>query len=89
MEQLTVGAGADFVNNSRFQVDEDTSRDMFARTGFREEGIEGIITSSDGLVTWHLTIGLDAVLQAEQFPAGVSDLNTALTDMDTDCFTHC
>jgi len=28
------------------------------------------------------------VLEAEQFPAGISDLDTSLADMYTDCFTH-
>ncbi len=40
------------------------------------------------LVGRHLPIGLDAVLEAEQFPAGVSDLDTALADVDGDAFAH-
>jgi hypothetical protein len=27
-----------------------------------EEGVEGIITTTNSLVRWHLTIGLDTVL---------------------------
>jgi hypothetical protein len=30
----------------------------------------------------HLAIGLDAVLQAVELPAGVSDLDTGLADVD-------
>ena len=30
----------------------------------------------------HLAIGLDAVLQAVELPAGISDLDTGLADVD-------
>jgi len=35
-----------------------------------------------------LAIGLDTVLQAEEFPASVTNLDTSLTDMKRDDFTH-
>jgi len=31
---------------------------------------------------------LDAVLEAEELPAGVTDLDTGLTDVDGNDFTH-
>ena len=37
--------------------------DVLAGTGLREERVEGIITTTNGLVGGHLTIGLDAVPQ--------------------------
>lgn len=43
-------------------------------TSFREEGVESIIAATDGLVRGHLSIGLDAVLEAVQFPASVTYL---------------
>merc|ERR1712072_1269133 len=49
---------------------------LFASTSFAEEGVEGVISTSDGLVTWHLTVRLDAMLKAVQFPASVTDLDT-------------
>lgn len=55
VEQLAVGARSHFVNDSGFQINEDTSRNVLARTRLREEGVEGIITTADGLVRWHLT----------------------------------
>jgi len=61
---------------------------VFASTSFAEEGVERVITTSDGLVTWHLTIRLDSVFQTVQFPTGVTDLATGLTNMDGDTFTH-
>eukprot|EP00955_Chlamydomonas_euryale_P057554 356816-Chlamydomonas_euryale.AAC.3 len=36
----------------------------------------------------HLAVGLDAMLQAVELPAGVADLATGLADMDGDCLTH-
>ena len=112
VEQLAVGAGADLVNDGGLEIQEDTAGHMLASTGLGEEGVEGIITATDGLVRghlqdgqgWsdlvaeaapcsrqlgtHLAIRLDPVLQAVELPAGVSDLDTGLTDMDGDDLTH-
>jgi len=82
VEQLTVGTGADLIDDSWFKIDEDGSWDVLSSSSFTEEGVEGIITTSDGLVTWHLTIRLDTVLKTVQFPAGVTDLDTGLSDVD-------
>jgi hypothetical protein len=35
-----------------------------------------------------LTVGLDTVLEAEEFPAGVTDLDTSLSDVDGNNFSH-
>uniref|UniRef100_A0A1I8IN25 CTP_transf_like domain-containing protein n=1 Tax=Macrostomum lignano TaxID=282301 RepID=A0A1I8IN25_9PLAT len=45
-------------------VNEHSPRHMLTRTGLREKGVERVVTAADGLVGWHLTVGLDAVLQA-------------------------
>jgi len=82
VEQLSVGTGSDFINNGWFQIKEDTSWDVLSGTSLREEGVEGIITTTDGLIGWHLTVRLDTVLKAEEFPTGVTDLATSLTDVD-------
>ena len=50
-------------------------------TSFTEEGVERVITATDGLVGGHLTIRLDTVLEAEKLPASVTDLDTGLTDL--------
>ena len=60
---------------------------MFAGSSLTEEGVEGVITTSDGLVTGHLAIRLDAMFQAVQFPAGITDLDTSLADVDGDAFS--
>jgi hypothetical protein len=82
VEELSVGTSSDFINNSWFEIDEDSSGDVLSGTSFREKGVEGIITTTDGLVRGHLTIRLDTVFQAEKFPAGVTDLDTTLTDVN-------
>mmetsp|Transcript_60546 Transcript_60546/g.69081 ORF Transcript_60546/g.69081 Transcript_60546/m.69081 type:complete len:448 (-) Transcript_60546:113-1456(-) len=82
MEQLSVGSGSNFIDDSRFQIEEDGSGNVLSGTSFREKGVESIITTTDGLVRGHLTIRLDTVLQTEEFPAGVTDLDTSLSDVD-------
>ena len=59
---------------------------MFASSSLTEESVEGVVSSSDGLVAGHLTVRLDAVLQAVQLPAGIAHLDTGLTNMDRDAF---
>jgi len=88
MEELSVGTSSDFIDDGRFQVEEDSSGDVLASTSFGEESVEGIITTSDGLVRGHLTIRLDTVFQTEEFPTGVTDLDTTLTDVNRDNFSH-
>ena len=60
---------------------------MLAGSSLAEEGVEGIVTTSDGLVRGHLAIRLDSVLQTVQLPAGVTDLDSGLADVDRDTFT--
>jgi len=82
VEQLAVGTSTDFVNDGRFEIDENGTRDVFSSTSLREEGVERVIATSEGLVRGHLTIGLDTVFKAIEFPASITDLDTGLTDVD-------
>jgi hypothetical protein len=86
--QLTVGPGADFVDDSWFQVNDDSAGDVLASTGLGEAGVESVVTTTDGLVGRHLAIWLDAVLEAVKFSAGVSGLDTALSNVKRDDFAH-
>ncbi len=70
-----------------FQIDEHSSRDVFAGAGFAEEGIKTVVAGSDSLVGWHLTVRLNAMFQTVEFPAGISDLNSGLANVDRDTFT--
>jgi hypothetical protein len=82
VEELSVGSGSDFIDDSWLKIEENCSWDVFAGTGLGEEGVEGIVATSNSLVRWHLTVRLNSVLKAEEFPAGVSDLDTSLTNVD-------
>jgi len=62
VEQLSVGTSSDLINDSWFKIEEDASGYVLSSASFREEGVEGIITSTDGLIRWHLTVRLDTVL---------------------------
>mmetsp|Transcript_25002 Transcript_25002/g.43169 ORF Transcript_25002/g.43169 Transcript_25002/m.43169 type:complete len:91 (-) Transcript_25002:56-328(-) len=88
MEQLTVSSCSDLIYNSGLQIYKDTTGNVFSRPGFTEKGVESIISSANCLVRRHLSIWLDAMLKAVELPAGISDLDTCLTDMDRDKFSH-
>jgi len=79
--ELAVGASADFIKRSRLEIDEYTARDMLACTSLGEEGVEGIVTATDGLIARHLAIRLNAMLQTVELPASVTHLNACLTDV--------
>jgi len=86
--ESAVGAGANFVTYGGLQVNEHSAGDVFASSGFAEEGVEGIIAATDGLVGGHLAVGLDAVLKAVELPAGITYLDASLANVDADYFTH-
>merc|ERR1712195_173250 len=88
VEQLSVGTGSDFIDDGWLEIEEDGSWDVLTSTGLGEEGVEGIVTTTDGFIGWHLTVWLDSVLEAEKLPAGVTDLDTGLTDVDGNDFSH-
>ena len=68
--------------NSWLKVDKHSTGYMLPCTSFTEEGVEGVIPSTNGLVRGHLTVWLDPVLQAVQLPAGIANLNTSLSNMN-------
>jgi len=88
MVQLTVGASADLVAHTGLKIDEHGTGDVLASASLGEEGVERIITASNGLVGGHLAVRLDAVLEAVKLPAGVSGLDTALSDVDRKALSH-
>ena len=66
------------------QVNNHSSWNMFSSAIFTEESVERIITTADGLVIGHLTVGLDSMLQTVQFPTSISNLDSGLANMDRD-----
>jgi len=69
------------------QINEDGTWDVLSSSGLTEERVERVITTSDRLVTGHLTIRLDTMLQTVQLPAGISHLHSGLADMYGDTLT--
>ena len=82
VEKLSVGSGSDLIDNGGLKIEEDGSGDVLTGTSLGEEGVEGIITTTDGLIGGHLTVRLNSVLEAVEFPTGVTYLDTGLTDVD-------
>ena len=89
MEELSVGSGSDLIDDGWLEIEEDSSWDVLTGTSLGEEGVESVVTATDGLVRGHLTVGLNTVLEAEELPAGVTNLDTGLTDVDRNNFSHC
>ena len=59
---------------------------MLSSTGLREERGEGVIATHE-LVRGHVSVGLDAMLQAVKLPAGIANLAAGLADVDRDALT--
>jgi hypothetical protein len=88
VEKLSVGTSSDLIDNGGLEIEEDGSGDVLASTSLGEEGVESIITTTDSLIGRHLTIRLNTVLEAVKLPAGITNLDTSLTDVNGDYFAH-
>merc|ERR1711968_187093 len=86
--ELAVGASANLIDHGGLEVEEDGARHVLASASLGEEGVERVVTTADGLVGGHLAIRLDTVLEAVKLPATVTDLATALADVDRDTLAH-
>lgn len=69
------------------QVHKHCSGHVLASPGLAEECVERVIPTTDGFVTWHLSIGLNSMFKAVQFPAGIADLHTGLPHVDRNAFS--
>ena len=88
VEELAVGASANLINEWGFQVYKHCPRHILASVCLTEEGVDGVISSPNSLVTWHLAIRLNAMFQAVELPAGIAYPNTSLASVDGDALTH-
>jgi len=50
MEELSVSSGSDLINNGWLEIEEDGSWDVLSSSILGEEGVESIITTTDGFV---------------------------------------
>ena len=74
-------------DNSGLQIDEHGTWHVLSSASLAKESVEGVVSATDSLVGWHLAVWLDAVLQAVEFPAGISNLDTGLSNVDRDTLT--
>jgi len=88
VEERTIGASAHFVDHGGLEIDEDCARDVLALSSLGEEGVEGSIFFVGALVGGHHSVGEDSMLEAEEFPARRSSLDTSLTDVNRNEFSH-
>ena len=60
---------------------------MFPSPRLAEESAVWVVVVARHLIWGHRAIGLDAMLEAVELPAWISDLDAGLTNMDADTFT--
>ena len=60
---------------------------MLPSTRLTKEGVEGVISSTNGFVGGHLAVWLNAMLQTVEFPASVTNLHSSLPNMNRDALT--
>ena len=87
VEELSVSTSSNFINNSGFKINEHTSGDILTSTRFTEESLESIISAFRLFVRWLDSVGTDSVFKTEQFPTGITNLDTGLTNMDRNNFS--
>ena len=73
---------AALTNHGRLQIDKDGTRNVLPSAGFAKKGVEGVVSTADGLVGRHCAVRLDAMLQTVQLPTRVTDLHTGLAYVD-------
>jgi hypothetical protein len=61
---------------------------VLSSSGFWEESVESIISTSNWFVWRHLTVWLDTVFKTEKFPACITDLDTGLSNVNWNDFSH-
>ncbi|CAB1353872.1 unnamed protein product, partial [Coregonus sp. 'balchen'] len=86
-QNLIVLKLSDLTNDSGLQIHKHSPGDMLASSSLTEEGVKGVVSSSNGLVTGHLSIRLDPMLKTVQLPACIADLDASLAHMDGDTLT--
>jgi len=87
MEKSSIFPCPDFVDDSWLKIQENRTWDMFSFARFRKKRREGVVCSSFRLVLDSAVL-LDAMFQAVELPAGVTDLGSSLTNMHVDTLSH-
>lgn len=88
VEKLLVRSSSDFIQDGWFQINKDGSRDVLSLSGLGEEGVERVAFLTEGGVGGHLSVLVNSVFKAEQFPASITKLATSLSNMNINNFSH-
>ena len=67
-EKLCGCSSADLIDNRGLKIEEDGSGNVITGTSLGDEGVESVVTTSDGLIGRHLTVRLNLVLEAIKLP---------------------
>ncbi|KRY33679.1 hypothetical protein T01_6204 [Trichinella spiralis] len=73
-------------NHTGLKIDKDSTRHMTAGPSFTEKCGERVVCDSETSVCGHLTVRLNAMLQAVQLPTSIANLHSCLTDVNADYF---
>ena len=77
MVEMPIFTSPNLIHHSWLQVHHNRPGHILPSPCFRKEGVEGVVCRLCGLSA----TGGDAMLEAEQFPAGVSQLDASLSDV--------
>ena len=82
MEKGPVHSCSSFIHHTGLEVHQDGARDMFPVPSLLEEGGEGVI--SGRFIAGHHPVRSDAMLEAVELPAGITNLDSGLADVNTE-----
>jgi hypothetical protein len=83
----SVVSGTDGVTYGWLKIDHYSTRDVLSVLGLAEEGVVRAVLLSNGFISRHGSIRGNTVLKAVELPAGVTDCETSLSDMNTQQFS--
>ena len=84
VKKLLVFSGSHLVDNRGFEIDKNGSRDVFSGARFAEKSWQIFIVNG----CRHGSVRVDSVFEAVEFPAGVADLDSGLSNVEGNNFSH-
>jgi len=88
MEQVLISSSSYFVDASRLQVNLQRSGNVLSSTRFLEESLIRIVLVHVFVFSWQSAIWRDTVLKTKEFPTSSSYLNSRLSNVDVQNFSH-
>ena len=87
IEERAIGAGSDLIDDGGFEIEHEGSGYKLAGGGLGKKGACRVIMG-ELLRIMIVAIGRDAMFEAEEFPGGIPDLNSALANVDGNDLSH-